>query len=312
MINGEGKENTDQAQEEDTVGYDARSVFGGAFIGRHPSWVGGPLVFGIVLSFVSANALWYQPGPHPEPLMKTRQSSDPYVVPGRRMASEENFETFRIEMEQDDDGAAVEVAAVDRSGGGDDLMAILEAVQTAPPGSSSVPLPQPFKMVVVDDRIIVRQVQEQLAAAGYYKGKPDGVTGPLTEAAVRAFQGDQGLARTGVADSGLLAILKSGNDGRPPVPTPRAETVSGAETSDTVATLQETADAAGSVPVADPMVVEIQRGLVNIAYDDVTVDGVAGDNTHAAILQFQKHYRLPETGEPSVAVRDKLQEIGAL
>ncbi len=277
----------------------------GTFVARHPSWVGGPLVFGIVLSFVSANALWYQPGPHPEPLMKTRQPADPYAVPGRRMASEADFETFRIELEGEGDSPSVEVASVE-SGGGDDLMAILRSVENAPPAAAPRPQAEPqAQPAVVDDREIIRQVQEQLAAAGYYKGKPDGVTGPLTEAAVAAFQADQGLAETGIADAGLLAALKGGSGGVPPVPTPRTET----RADDPVADILASGDA---VPASDALVVEIQRGLVNIAYDDVTVDGVAGANTRAAILEFQKHYRLPETGEPSPAVRDKLVEIGAL
>ncbi len=43
----------------------------------------------------------------------------------------------------------------------------------------------------------------------------------------------------------------------------------------------------------------IQRGLSNIAYADVTIDGVAGEQTRAAIRHFERHYRLPETGEPN-------------
>ncbi len=63
----------------------------------------------------------------------------------------------------------------------------------------------------------------------------------------------------------------------------------------------------------DPgLVMEIQRGLSNIAYTDVSIDGVAGDQTRAAIRRFQRHYRLPENGEPSAAVLKKLKDIGAL
>ena len=60
------------------------------------------------------------------------------------------------------------------------------------------------------------------------------------------------------------------------------------------------------------MVMQIQKGLSNIAYSSVSVDGVAGEQTKAAIRRFQKHYRLPETGEPDMAVLKKLQDIGAL
>lgn len=63
---------------------------------------------------------------------------------------------------------------------------------------------------------------------------------------------------------------------------------------------------------ASQMVLQIQRGLSNIAYTDVEVDGVAGTQTKAAIRRFQKHYRLPETGEPDEVVLQKLKAIGAL
>ncbi|CDZ68369.1 Hypothetical protein, partial CDS, partial [Neorhizobium galegae bv. orientalis] len=60
------------------------------------------------------------------------------------------------------------------------------------------------------------------------------------------------------------------------------------------------------------LVLQIQRGLSNIAYADVGVDGVAGAQTKAAIRRFQRHYRLPETGEPDELVLKKLKSIGAL
>ncbi|MBD8553193.1 peptidoglycan-binding protein [Rhizobium sp. CFBP 8762] len=60
------------------------------------------------------------------------------------------------------------------------------------------------------------------------------------------------------------------------------------------------------------LVVTIQRGLSNIAYDGVTVDGVAGEQTRTAIRRFEKHYKLPETGQPNENVLKKLKEIGAL
>jgi peptidoglycan hydrolase-like protein with peptidoglycan-binding domain len=65
------------------------------------------------------------------------------------------------------------------------------------------------------------------------------------------------------------------------------------------------------VPASD-MVLQIQKGLANIAYTDVEVDGVAGSQTKAAIRRFEKHYRLPETGEPNDMVLKKLKAIGAL
>ena len=98
----------------------------------------------------------------------------------------------------------------------------------------------------------------------------------------------------------------------PPLPEPRPETAAPPDPVADILKAETAPSGEAGVVVADPMVVEIQRGLVNIAYDGVVVDGVAGATTRAAILEFQKHYRLPETGEPNEAVRDKLREIGAL
>ncbi|AJY47244.1 peptidoglycan-binding domain-containing protein [Martelella endophytica] len=289
-----------------------RAVGGaGAFVARHPGWVGGPLVFGVVFSFVSANALWYQAGPHPEPLMKTRQLSDPYAVPGRHMAADTGaVDTFRIEREED----GVEVASLQSEAGGDDLMAILEQVQEEPPvpaaetvSTADIAPPVPETAPPAADTeapvpVNLLDIQTALAARGYYNGKPDGVNGPMTEAAIRKFQAAEGLPETGVADAGLQALLKQST----PLPQPRPDQVASA---DPVAGLLSQSAAPQT---SDPMVVEIQRGLINIAYDGVTVDGVAGPGTRHAILEFQKHYRLPETGEPSESVLDKLKEIGAL
>lgn len=70
--------------------------------------------------------------------------------------------------------------------------------------------------------------------------------------------------------------------------------------------------AAADKPVSSDLVKMIQKGLANLAYRDVTVDGVAGTQTKEAIRHFEKHYRLPITGEPNEAVLEKLKKIGAL
>ncbi|MBB4007277.1 peptidoglycan-binding domain-containing protein [Allorhizobium taibaishanense] len=71
-------------------------------------------------------------------------------------------------------------------------------------------------------------------------------------------------------------------------------------------------DIAPSASAQASLIMDIQRGLINIAYTDISVDGVAGDKTKAAIRHFERHYRLPETGEPNMAVLKKLKSIGAL
>jgi hypothetical protein len=50
-------------------------------------------------------------------------------------------------------------------------------------------------------------VQEQLAAAGYYDGPIDGILGPMTREAIAAYQADNGLAITSAIDEPTLATL---------------------------------------------------------------------------------------------------------
>ena len=53
----------------------------------------------------------------------------------------------------------------------------------------------------------VRRVQERLAATGFDPGPADGIAGPRTRAALRAFQEARGLDPTGEPDGPTLAEL---------------------------------------------------------------------------------------------------------
>jgi peptidoglycan hydrolase-like protein with peptidoglycan-binding domain len=104
------------------------------------------------------------------------------------------------------------------------------------------------------------------------------------------------------ADDPIAAAIRSSE--RNPLMTPPADIPTG-----TAKPVRPVSDA----PVAgSQLVLQIQKGLSNIAYTDVEMDGVAGAQTKAAIRRFERHYRLPETGEPSEAVLKKLKAIGAL
>lgn len=86
-------------------------------------------------------------------------------------------------------------------------------VYTAPPVyyGNSVPAPRyeaappPPPAPMVDTRLL--QVQENLRRLGYYKGSVDGVNGPATRNAIRAYQVDRGLPVTGRLDRELLQDL---------------------------------------------------------------------------------------------------------
>lgn len=314
----------------------------GGMIGRYPSIAGGAMAFGVIFSFVAANALWYQPGAHPSPLFRTRDPAAPYSLGHRPFFAAQkqdaaNTTTFRIERPADQAAAAPASA----------------------PGQ-----PMTLNAAQMSGAQLIAGVQTELGRRGVYNGPADGVMGPKTSAAIIFFQETIGMAQTGQASPELLAALqqsdkttstvpaaaphpaaaqqasapaakapdvdpvaaailnaeggaKSAAQGKAPVvlarsapqPLPRPTPVS-LQTSGGTSGAGATgaADAAGSAR----LVMRIQQGLSNIAYSNVSVDGVAGEQTKAAILRFQRHYRLPETGEPDVAVLKKLQDIGAL
>jgi hypothetical protein len=55
---------------------------------------------------------------------------------------------------------------------------------------------------------VSQAVQSALARRGYYRGAIDGVLGPETRNAIRAFQAQRGLAVTGQIDNNLIRALQ--------------------------------------------------------------------------------------------------------
>ncbi|QRM54697.1 peptidoglycan-binding domain-containing protein [Sinorhizobium sp. BG8] len=253
----------------------------GSLAARHPTAVGGGAAFAVVFSFVAANALWYQPGGHPSPFLKTRNGMNTLGFFAQRDPPKD-VTTFLIEREGEAEGDAE------------------------------------------DGSRLVLDIQKELARQGYYAGDTDGMPGAQTTAAIRAFEEKRGVRATGEASRDLLYALRSTAPAvteivpseRPFEDAKKPQTPTKVEDPVAAAILSAEADPGltASVTRAAPseMVMKIQKGLSNIAYSDVTVDGVAGERTRAAIRHFEKHYRLPETGEPNEKVLVKLREIGAL
>ncbi len=265
----------------------------GAVIARHPGVAGGCAAFAVIFGFISANALWYQPGNHPSPIFRTRDDTYPNAFAGYRPPEEPaDVTTFRIERPQD----------MDVNKDMDET-----AVAVAPPAGNTA---------------VVMAVQQELARRGLYAGAADGVSGPRTSTAILAFETGAGMEPTGEATEELLAALRS--DAMEVAPRPRErpaeQAASAADIDPIAAAIRDSEKQPQPLPAmlkgltaADAeLVMKIQKGLSNIAYANIDVDGVAGQQTRAAIRHFEKHYRLPETGEPNERVLKKLKQIGAL
>jgi peptidoglycan hydrolase-like protein with peptidoglycan-binding domain len=123
------------------------------------------------------------------------------------------------------------------------------------------------------------EVQRALASIGYEPGPSNGIDGLRTRAAVMAFEYDNGLAMTGLADSRLLErlLLGVGSSG-PPAP-----------------------EGTG-LPVTDEakkVMWTVQSSLKQLRYDPGTIDGTFHAETERAIRNFEIDHRLPETGRVS-------------
>ncbi|MEO4044619.1 peptidoglycan-binding domain-containing protein [Hoeflea sp. CAU 1731] len=268
----------------------------GETITRYPSLAAGTVAFAVAFGFVTINATQFQPGEHPAPFFDTRKppvqklvaNSDDIPVPVRKVA------TYRIEQQ--------------------------DPVRTA-----SIPTPRPQ----LDNPI--SEMQTALGRLGLYEGEPDGILGPQTRHAIMAYQKLASLDATGKVSDELLvhARIRSLTTVATPRPKPAAQIATNATPAvkPRATTIEETIEATGEktgqvaratldpapVPAASSdLVKNIQTGLSKLAYADIEIDGVAGQETTKAIRDFQKHYNLPVTGAPDEIVLMKLREIGAL
>lgn len=285
----------------------------GALVSAHPSLAGGSVAFAVIFGFVATNALWHQPGQHPAPILKTRDvgtSSVPLAAAKRdaltpliKSVPTRTVTTYRIERSDDTPTASIPVPNA----------APAPAIAPAAPAVAetvAVPAADP----------VLTQIQTILAGKGLYQGAIDGLMGPKSAAAIRAWEKANGYTETGEATTALLAIMDQAGAQPAPVEVTSAQPVASpapvprpapAVASDTRAGEPVTLPAVTAEGPSE-LVRQIQSGLSNIAYADITVDGVAGSQTRAAISAFEKHYRLPVTGEPNETVLNKLLEIGAL
>ncbi|MBO6918256.1 MAG: peptidoglycan-binding protein [Rhizobiaceae bacterium] len=254
----------------------------GETIVRHPSIVGGTTAFVIIFSFIASNALFYQKGAHPAPILNMRGPQ--FIVSGstrpnddvRVIRTDDGVKTFKVQRSDQLQTSSIPVPA-------QPIQQAPVRVQTVKPVAETANVESTIQG---DD--LVRNIQTELAKQKLYLDVVDGLTGPNTSKAVQGFQERAGLPVDGKITEELLARLIKAN-------TPKV-----------MARIETNTEQASK-----DMVRRIQIGLSQSAYPNIEVDGLAGKQTREAIAQFEKHYRLPITGLPNQQVLDKLKSIGA-
>jgi peptidoglycan hydrolase-like protein with peptidoglycan-binding domain len=152
---------------------------------------------------------------------------------------------------------------------------------------------------------LVLDLQISLRKIGLYEGPLDGLNGPATDRAIRAFERRLGQIETGEANEGVLAlVLMHGKETiSTQIPIPRKKPgYSG------TAELGQRPSSISDVD-SDPQLLRIQKALSDLGYGPLKADGVLGANTTAAIKRFELDRGLPLTGEPGSTVIERLEMI---
>jgi peptidoglycan hydrolase-like protein with peptidoglycan-binding domain len=301
---------------------------------RNPSAVACTLGFFVVLGCVSANAFWYQPGRHPSPFLRTRDPHNFSIMLGLNTSTAikphpDDVTTFLIQRQ---DKAVAPPAAPATTASVpvqtpavppvDQQTVLSIQTQLARLGLYNGPL-NGQRDAQTDDAIRAYQQRIGLSATAQPsddlltvlaadKGAGDApeiaTVHPLERPTMVKLSSDEDIdpvaAAIRSAEKNVVTAPATKASVRTVTPVPRVAV--GAETSRANLSLS-------AAPTVGPsLVMDIQRGLINVAYTGITVDGVVGEKTKAAIRHFQRHYRLPETGEPDMAVLKTLKSIGAL
>lgn len=147
----------------------------------------------------------------------------------------------------------------------------------------ALPMPEPMPMAAPQPASApLKEIQAELARRGLYEGAPDGLNGPKTVAAIRAFQTVAGLRVTGEPSPALLAALRSHGAARP------------------------------AASDASPRVLAVQRVLADQGFGPLKVDGVAGEATRAAIRRFETSRGLPPRGEITPGILRELTAVSGV
>lgn len=134
---------------------------------------------------------------------------------------------------------------------------------------------------------LTKAVQRELKAKGYYQGHLDGVAGPVTLAAIMAFQDDYNMPITARASNTLLKRIVFGASG---------------------AVKTKTGTKIYSL-TAQKFIFQLQKQLAELGYDPGTLDGKLGVQTRNAIKSFEKDRELKVTGRISGKVISEIIKV---
>lgn len=155
---------------------------------------------------------------------------------------------------------------------------VVPAAPLLDPSPAVVPVPQP-RPAAAPSRSrtdLMRDLQRELAARGYYDGAVDGALSPRTTQAIREFEQAQGVRVAGEANEVVLVQVRGA--------VAKSEIITGS--------IRPRETKPGRV-------IGVQRTLASYGYGPVRINGQHDAETRAAVERFEKSRDLPVTGEVS-------------
>lgn len=167
------------------------------------------------------------------------------------------------------------------------------------PNTSTMQQSSQASTAINNSSSIVADVQHALLKIGEYKGGVDGQRGPMTRSAISSYQSLNGLEVDGFASKSLLDHIdknaaKSASIAAP-IPMPKSAAASKTR-----------------IKYDAAIVKTVQQGLHNFGEPGISVDGIYGSQTAAAIMRFQDKFNLTKTGIPDLALIESLITKNAL
>ncbi|WP_343800436.1 peptidoglycan-binding domain-containing protein [Paenochrobactrum glaciei] len=310
------------------------AVFTGRFMVRNPVLTGGATAFLVVMGFVSANALWYQPQSHDNLFFRTRPEQVFVPTPKPSLLSQN--------ATNNDKNAASKPETAETQPAGETSQATSNQVASL----DSIELTDELPALAPNADVEIAKIQQKLLSLGLYDGAVDGLPGPKTRQAVEQWQQLQQKAGVNTAakpappvhnqahnqaDSqasieniiqvavpearpqpqNIIAVDKVVTSNTPP----KREVAEQAVVKPNERTRPETVTASlttNSQPVTSQDIVRVQAGLKAFGNDLIIVDGVAGQSTQDAIREFQKLFDMQITGQVDMQLIGKMREIGLI
>lgn len=228
-----------------------------SFFTRTRLAVAGATVGGLVIVL---NAVAFQTERHPEPLFRPVAKTEIPLPPLRQDVAKAAFESRPLT------GAKP---------------APVTPPNAAPVPAQAVPAAKPAEKPKAGEttEALNFEIQRELAKRGFFKGEPDGKSGPRMTQAIRDFQFAQRVPVDGRPSETLLKDIVATKTTMKDELLDLMKRAAGDETSPRT-------------------VKDIQRALNKAGYGPLTEDGQWGPTTRQALTRFEQDNRLPAKGEP--------------